>query len=303
METRKKIGWCPSKTFTRGGQKYVINLCVSLDDDSKNGHCDFSITSDVFRVTRNGTKIYVSGGCNHEEIVKHFPALKKFIPLHLSTHEGTPMYPVENGIYFLAHSTNDATKKYLRCTDDELAKLFLAKDDKLYFKYQLFALGIVARWKREADEFIAFIEEKSGYKWENPYTQETERSRLTLTDDERSEVEKNIANGYYSPAALEERRQQALLESINKERAKVLEEYAKNEEKARNERDVKLYILDCGLSLDNVIYYTHSNKVVFNWMSHRELITQEQYDNFVSNADLSKLPNDITFELGNKAKE
>lgn len=44
-------------------------------------------------------------------------------------------------------------KEYLRVTDEELE--FLAKcEDKDYFKYQLFALGIVERWQEESRKAI-----------------------------------------------------------------------------------------------------------------------------------------------------
>ena len=82
-------------------------------------------------------------------------------------------------------------KKYLRVTDEELE--FLAKcEDKDYFKYQLFALGIVERWQEESRKAIQALEELTGDVWVNPYKESEERHRLVLSDEEREEIEGKI---------------------------------------------------------------------------------------------------------------
>ena len=48
---------------------------------------------------------------------------------------------------------------------------------------------------------------------------------------------------------------------------------------------------------DNVIYYSHTNTLSFNWGSYEKKITQEEFDDFVKNVDRSKLPEGIKFEL------
>ncbi len=50
-----------------------------------------------------------------------------------------------------------------------------------------------------------------------------------------------------------------------------------------------LAVLDAGLSVSNVIYYDHSNELVFNWRDHETKITQEQFDEFVKTVDKTKL--------------
>ena len=67
------------------------------------------------------------------------------------------------------------TMEYLRISEEEYVELSSASDDKLYFKYQLFNLGIVYRWKRESDVLIEELEKLSGKKWVNPYKPEEER--------------------------------------------------------------------------------------------------------------------------------
>lgn len=56
-------------------------------------------------------------------------------------------------------------------------------------------------------------------------------------------------------------------------------------------------MFDHGLSVDNVIYYNHTNTLSFNWRDYGEKITQEEFDDFVNNVDRSQLPEGIKFEL------
>ena len=58
-----------------------------------------------------------------------------------------------------------------------------------------------------------------------------------------------------------------------------------------------LAVLDFGINTDNVIYYSSSNKLAFNWKNYGEKISQEQYCDFVNNVDRSKLPENIIFEM------
>ncbi len=291
------LRWKPVRIHHEGGNVYKICADISLDDDCHNMHCDFSITADVYEKRGNGRWVWFSGGCQHDLIAKHFPKLKRFIPLHLCSHDGSPMYPVENGIYHIGNSGKEISMYCLRITESEYDMLFLAKDDKDYFKYLLFHLGIVARWQKEADEFIRFLEEKTGVEWENPYTPERECFRLTLSEEEKSDIETKIRDGYYTDTAIAKRREAKRREEIEKKRNEILESYSEKELKARNERDIMLYILDSGLSIDNVIYYNHTNEVVFNWKNYGTKVTQEQFVDFINQVDYSKLPDGVKFSI------
>lgn len=79
--------------------------------------------------------------------------------------------------------------------EPEYVELYKASGDKMYFKYMLFNLGIVDRWKRESDELIAELEDLRGKKWVNPYTPEKERFTLTLTDEERYLLKRALKPG------------------------------------------------------------------------------------------------------------
>ena len=293
----KRLSWSPSKMFEANGQEWRINVNVSLHDDCKNGHCDFSLTGSVYK---KGCSNPVASGCIHEEIAYCYPELREFIPLHMSNYLGHPTYPIENGQYFIRERGQEVAMNELRITEEEFAQLELAsdKEEKLYFKYLLYSLGIVDRWKLEADDFIKFLEEKTGNTWVNPYKTEGERNVMYLTDDERKEMESKIAEGYYTKEALAERKAARYKAAQDAIMNRVIEKYNEIEQKAREERDIKLYIFDSGMPINNVIYYDHTKEVVFNWLDYEDKVTQEQFVDFVNKVDYSKLPEGVTFHFG-----
>lgn len=209
MKTANKLTFLSTKFFTENKREYRITVTISLDDDCHNNMCDWSITADIRWKNEYGIYKEYMGGCCHDEIAKHCPELAKFIPLHCCNHYGAPMYPVENGMYHIKNSDKSVAIEYLRISDKEYSKLSEAVDDKMYFKYLLFNLGIVDRWKRESGELIAELEDLCGKKWVNPYKPEEERFTLTLTDEERLLIEERIKAGYYSAENIEKRREEA----------------------------------------------------------------------------------------------
>lgn len=297
MKTNSILSWNPTKFYHESGTEYKICVNVSLDDKCHNMHADFSITADVYKKAKNGRWVWVEGGCQHDLISRRFPELKRFIPLHLCSHDGLPMYPVENGTYHVFNSPEIVANEYLRLSDGELQKLNADPKDHAYFKYMLFHLGIVARWKQEAEEFISFLEDKTGVKWKNPYTPEQEHFRLTISEEEKRDIEQRIRQGYYTSEAIAKRREDEKRSLTEKKRNEILKRYADTELKARNERDIMLCILDSGMPVDNVIYYPSSSKVVFNWKEYGSKITQEQFIDFVNSVDYSKFPDGVEFSI------
>lgn len=207
------------------------------------------------------------------------------------------LYSVRNGIYHIRKSGISVAMKYLRISEQECVKLYIASEDELYFKYLLFSLGIVDRWKRESEELIKELEKMCGKKWVNPYMPEKERFTLTLTDEERLLVEERIKAGYYFAENIEKRREEDHKAEMLKKRAEICERYDKRIRQAEAEKKIMLCVFDYGLSTDNAIYYPHLNTLSFNWNSYGEKITQEEFDDFVNKVDRSQLPEDIRFEL------
>lgn len=297
MGTASKLVYSKENYYTENGEEYKIKTTVSLDDDCRNNICEWSITADIRWKNKYGIYKEYMGGCCHDEIARHCPELAKFIPLHCCNHYGAPMYPVENGMYHIKNSDKSVAIEYLRISDKEYSKLSEAMDDKMYFKYLLFNLGIVDRWKRESDELIAELENLCGKKWINPYKPEVERFTLTLTGKERSLIEERIETGYYSIENIEKRKEEAHKAKMAEKRAKICEQYDKEIRKAKVGKKVMLCVLDYGLNVDNVIYYNHNNTLRFNWVDYGEKITKEEFDNFVNNVDRSQLPEGIKFEF------
>lgn len=297
METANKLIYSSTKFFTENGNEYRIRTTVLLNDDCHNNICDWSIIADIRWKNKYGIYEEYLSGCYHDVIIKHCPELAKFIPLHCCNHYGAPLYPVENGIYHVKRSGMSVAMKYLRISEQECVKLYIASEDELYFKYLLFSLGIVDRWKRESEELIKELEKMCGKKWVNPYMPEKERFTLTLTDEERLLVEERIKAGYYFAENIEKRREEDHKAEMLKKRAEICERYDKRIRQAEAEKKIMLCVFDYGLSTDNAIYYPHLNTLSFNWNSYGEKITQEEFDDFVNKVDRSQLPEDIRFEL------
>jgi len=288
-----------TKTFVEDGRKYNIVATAQLDDECNNKSYSFSITGKLQLLHKNGRTRCVSCGCIHEEISKHFPQLKKFIPLHLCNHLGQPLYPEANGQYHISNSEQQVAMRYLRITEEEYNALsaFTDDDERTYFKGLLFKLGIVDRWKKEADEFIKFLAD--GGEWENPYTPEEERFVLHLTDEEREQMEDD---DFFSTEKLALRKAERKRKQIEDARKSVLAEYDAENAKLQAERDVKMYILDHGLSIENFIYYPHSIEGVFNWLDYRPKVSREEFDNFMSTMNYAKLPYGVKFAFSPKER-
>lgn len=282
-----------TKFYVENGITYQMDVRISLGDCCKNGVCDWSITADIYEKRRNGRYVFCSSGCCHEEILKHFPQFKTFIDLHMCNHYGQPMYPVENGFCHIKNSDKETTINYLRITETEYNTLRNSAEDKVYFKYLLYTLGIVDRWKQESLKAIKQLEALTG----NTYKPENERFVLRLTDEDRTLIENRIKDGYYTSEAIQARKDQKKREEYEKKRNEIIADCKKSIQEAENKKLVMLAVLDAGISLKNAIYYNHSNELAFNWNDYETKITQEQFDEFVKTVDKTKLPENITFKL------
>lgn len=296
METTNKLEYKQKNIYTENKEELKMVVKISLNDDCKNIIYEWSITADMY-CKEHGNWVWYAGGCMHKEIEKKFPELAKFIPLHNSNHYGAPLYPEANGIYHIKKSNMKVAMNYLRISEEEYEELSRVVDDELYFKYQLFNLGIVYRWKRESDVLIEELEKLCGKKWVNPYKPEEERFTLKLTEEEKLLIEDRIRNDYYSVSNIEKRKEEARKKKIKERYDEVQNEYNNKIENLEKERNVYLSLIDSGIVDDNIIYYEGSNKLVFNWLDYKDKITREEFDRYVSNCDKSKLPEGIEFEF------
>lgn len=303
METKliesKSLYYKESRRIEENGERYIIIAEISLDDECKNKHCDWSVTGKMYRCNKNwsrsiGVDEYEISGAIGDEISKYMPELKDFADMHLNNYLGQPSYPVENGIYWLKENPKNGID-YLDITEEEAKVLSEDLEDRMYFKYKLFELGIVDRWKEKSDRLIKRMEEMTGKKWVNPYKPEEERFVLRMTDEEKREVEERIASGYYTEEAIQERIDKKRAEERKEIEIKYEKDLKDDIDKIERKRMVELYLFDKGIA--NAIYYEHSNTIEFNYKSWYKKISQEEFDEFVKTADREKLPNGITFKL------
>lgn len=296
MKTNK-LSYTESRTYVKNGTTYIINVKIQLADECKNGVCSWSVTAEIYEKKRNGRTVNVASGCCHDEILKHFPEFSKFVSLHLCDCYGAPLYAVENGYYLIGKEPKEKVMDYLRVTEEEYNALHQS-EDKQYFKYLLYTMGIVNRWNEEAKEAVKELEALTGNEWVTPYEYDKERKHIeAFTDEESAEMNKRIDSGYYTPEAMKERKEEAARKAYEAKRAEIIAECEKKVSKLEEEKTVKLYILDSGLSVDNVIYYEHKKEVVFNWLDYKDKISQEDFIDFLNSVDYSKLPEGITFNI------
>lgn len=128
-------------------------IIVSLSDECGNGHEDFSITGSVYE--KNAKEPYRFGAMG-KSIIEIWPEFEIFSRLHLSDFEGSPMYAVENGWYHMGNKK--VAMRYLRITEEEYDKLLTAKSKEV-LSYLIVDLGINKRWKEEAKEATAILEQ------------------------------------------------------------------------------------------------------------------------------------------------
>lgn len=124
-----------------------------------------------------------------------------------------------------------------------------------------------------------------------------ERFTLKLTDEERTTITNRINDGYYRPEAVQARKDEEKRKAYEKKRAEIINDCKKKQQKAENEKRVMLAVLDAGLSVNNVIYYDHSNELVFNWKDYETKVTENDFNKFVSSVNRSLLPAGITFKM------
>jgi hypothetical protein len=114
-----------NKVFYANGEKYLIDVRSELLHHDGNASPYFSIGGDIFRIAKNGRKVWEAGGCIHDEIIKHFPQLQALVDVHLSNEDGVPMHAYANAGYWAGHCKINPEKdtemlaKHLRVSKDQ----------------------------------------------------------------------------------------------------------------------------------------------------------------------------------------
>lgn len=303
VSTSNALTFKASKTV--GGVDILVK--IQLTDECKNGHEDFSITGDTYEAGKRGDRAHISGGCIHEEIEKHFPEFIPFIRLHLCDHKGVPMHAGGNMFYHLEHGFNrtkvsdpkfkDEFCEYYRVTPEQFDVLRTC-EGKNVLLYRLETLGVFDQWEKEAKAAIKQLEKLTGQKFASTAGVRNER----LNKEEVKAMEERMNAGYYNPEQIQARKSIAAADTRIKQVQEVQNEYSKSCKKAKAEMDVKIAILSFGLTLSNFIYYTHTNRGVFNWKSYESKITAEELAAFMQwvTDTAPQLPEGVTFSIEHK---
>lgn len=284
-----------TKKINYNGATLQFTATFSLDDDCKNGVCDFSITGNAICVKgKRGVcrkDDYIYGGCCHDEIAKHFPELVPFIPLHCSNEFGQPVYPVENLIFHIGQreSIEKLCQGY-RVTEKELEVLSNAVIDKDFFRYQLFKLGIVDRWKKEADAAISWLEEKTGETFTH-----TENPKHTLLDDESCrDMEKRVMSGEFTCAAIQAKKEAIHKAWQNEQVAEINAKYEQNCEFINRKHELALWCVE-NVPTQNYSFWAYNGigyedkpnfQLKLNAYSWKSKITEEEYQAFLEHIQI-----------------
>ena len=293
----------------KDGTQYQIK--IRLNDECKNGYCDFSITGDMWEADKPKTDRYnLRGGAIGDSIAAEFPEFAIFNRLHLCDAKGNPMYAAANGFYHLKNGYFNKYKKetpeefaahyceYYRLTPEQFEVLKTA-EDAANFKYLLYSLGVPEQWEKEAKQAISILEGLTG----KQFVDNSARYQLEpMPTEEVQAMAQKIKEGYYTPEKLKERADAKAKAEFDKKRADVIAHCEKEINKELLERDIKLLVLDNGLQIDNFIFYNHTKEGVFNWHENSTfytVTTQEQFDVFVD-AVKDKTPSGVTWKLSKK---
>lgn len=269
-------------------------ISIRLNDECKNGHEDFSMTSDFWKVGSVRTdKNWEMGGCCHKEILKIRPDLKLFVQLHLNQFNGYPMYYFGNGFFHLQNMKKEKFLETMLVDEKNYDTLLLAKTED-EFAFLMIQIGNDKKWEELAKKGIAQMEEWTGKIFESKATKayDIEKYRALKIDPD-----------WFKKENVEQRQEQKLLDKKEK-KIKDLKEAANKEiNKIKFELDIKIQFLEMGyLQLDNMIIYSHSLTINLNWK-------EPHYSNYCykfSNDDYNKilktlkLPEGWSIELKHK---
>lgn len=303
-EVKEKTNDLRHSINTKDSDGNLLIIDIKLNDECKNGHQDFSITATGYRGNTKSAKNVMYCGCCHEEILKVMPNLKIFINLHSADYTGVPMYAVENGFYHLTKGFNnikqnnpkfsDVFCQYYRINTGQFKEL-MQSESKLQYAIKLEKLGIINQWKKEAKEAIKFLEEITGKEFlidsKTPY-KPSEKLEIKIEEQKQD-------SGYYTPEMMQQRKEKVLNDIKQKQYDEIKADLDKEIKKSKNEYDVKKAVLDADLSIENFIYYSHSNEGAFNWMDSENPVTENEFNGFLEYLELTKpnLPNGIIFKI------
>lgn len=261
---------------------FRTKLYLRLDDECKNGVCDFHYRVEKECYSKGHWVFYYSRD-DIDFVKKFFPAVVPYLDLDNCNFEGKFTYTIENGSYYLKNFDRSKVMDIFHINEEEYHKLLIASEEKDFLAYQLNALGILERWKKHADEFITLLERMTGDIWVNPYAgKPMPFDGCVLTEQQIAEIEEKISQGYYSEENLLSRKVERHNGKVANKKAETIKFYDTKMETLKREKEVAVSILDAGILSTNYIFYSFKNEVVFNWRdSDYDTISEKEFQEYV----------------------
>ncbi len=324
METTSKL--LHKISLIRGDFRYIIK--ISLDDDCKNGHEDFSLTATIDEKDKRGAWREYMGGCCHDEILKVRPDLKQFEALHLSDMHGVPMHAIANAWFWFQGAFPEAAETgenlgpchggtgssgkppaecraifadHIRATPEEVEAIAAALPrSQNELQFELERLGFPQRWKTEALAAIAKLEEMTGHKFESKATRICWEP---LSDEAKADIVQKRESGYYKPENVAERDRLKREAAKAKKLADIEKDLKAATLKLKKKAMVERFLIvhDCK---KNAIYYDHTNTLSVNWSNLDPLYTEDEFGALKTMAKVhaKELPEGLTLEWKAKPK-
>lgn len=243
--TQKTYG---PKPISGWGANARIKAEVRCDDECKNGHDTFSITGEIYIPGRRDSE---ACGCLHDEIAARFPELAPYIRWHLTSTDG-PMHYLANAIYhagFTLGMENARNLDHLKSTI-----VYGAVDSDLSIDLE----------SLDAEQLLAFLDAR--------FPALMQQFKADVNALFGSEVVTDVAaEAYPYSGTLSTPHNRNVIRQ--KKRQQITDQADSAIRNETTERDGKLWLLDHGLSIENVIYYSHTDIFTFGW---REKVTDAE---------------------------
>lgn len=261
---------------------YRTKLYLRLDDECKNGVCDFHCRVEKEYKFKGRWECWSSGD-DIDFVKKHFPDVVPFLDLDSCNFEGKFTCTVGNGVYYLKNFDRSKVMSIFHINEEEYHKLLLASEENEFFAYQLNSLGILERWKKHADDFIALLEKMTECTWVNPYEgKPVPFDGVVLTEEQIAAIEEKISLGYYSEEYILSRKYERHAKKVSEKKADTEKEYDARIATIKREKVLAISILDAGIMSTNYIFYDFKDEVVFNWRDDSyDTISAKEFHEYV----------------------
>lgn len=281
-----------------------MEVSINVGDPYGRGYCKIDTSTIVKK--KNNPQVYqshygYSRRMTENEVANYFPDLLPIVKVDDCTTNGVPIRYV-NFLYYFEQMDLKSAQSLLRCSDEEFLQLSSAghEGDIDYLTYLIVKIGLVDKWKKEADEAIKAFNSVSGHNFIDPYGDEygmNLRKDIAPKMDYYARMEKE---GAFTIEGIAARRKLASDQRLVGERGHAIADYVSDVNKLKVELSIRLAMLEFKIFKEDYIYYEHNNHIVINWRQHNVML--EQFNYMVDNIDMGKLPPNVQIIYGDRKR-